>query len=98
MPRSTATAERSARPASSVPPPSGTRRRDELPGELVDAIAAALEREAQETNAYVRAELLARVRGVTEEWLSGAFTLEGALDALGAAREGKSGTMVRPLR
>ena len=97
MPRSTATAEQSARPASSAPPPSGTRRRDELPGELVDAIAAALEYEAGESNVHVRAELLARVRDVTEEWLSGAFTLEGALDALAASHEGKSGVRLRRL-
>jgi hypothetical protein len=95
MPRSIATAEQSARPAPSVPPPSGTRRRDELPGELVDAIAVALECEAGETNVHVRAELLARVRDVTEQWLAGAFTLEGALDALSASHEGKSGIALR---
>jgi hypothetical protein len=98
MPRSSATAKQSAPPAPSVAQPSGTRRRDELPAELVDAIAAALECEAHETNVHVRAELLARVRSVTEEWLAGAFTLEGALDALAASREGKSGIRLHRLR
>ena len=65
-------------------PPSGIRARPHLPGDLIDAVASALEREALESDVDVRAELLARVRQVLDAWLRGALTTDEAIDVLAA--------------
>jgi hypothetical protein len=98
MPRGNATADQSTLLREPASVPSGTHPRVALPGVLVDAIAAALDREARESNLHARAELLACVRGVTEGWLAGALTVEDALDALAASDEPKSGIALRPWR
>jgi len=87
MRRSSARADQSALPGHPVTLPSGTHPCGALPSELVDAIAAALDCEARQTDVHARAELLARVRTVTEAWLAAALTIEEALEALVASPE-----------
>jgi hypothetical protein len=53
-----------------------------VPDKLVDAIDAALECEAQETNLDARVELLAQTRSALDSWLLGRMTTEEAIAAL----------------
>jgi hypothetical protein len=91
MRRTRATANQARLADTPSVPPSGIRARPNLPGDLIDAVASALEREALESDVDVRAELLARVRQVLDTWLRGALTTEEAIDVLAAAAEAVSG-------
>jgi hypothetical protein len=79
-----------------VLPLSGAHTGAVLPGDLIDAVAAALEREALEPDMGVRSELLLRVRQVVDTWLSGALTTEEAIEVLATPEEPGSGVNLRP--
>ena len=53
-----------------------------VPEELVDAVGAALDREASEPSPEVRAELLSRTRDALERWIEGSLSTSQALEAL----------------
>jgi hypothetical protein len=57
-----------------------------FPDELVEAIAAALEAEARESDIAARAELLRRTRGVLDAWMDGAMTTPQVVETLRVAR------------
>lgn len=75
--------------------PPGLLARVPLPTDIVDAIAEVLECEAREDNHDARAALLARARSTLEAWLGGTVSTEGAIEALRAAAEPKSGIALR---
>jgi hypothetical protein len=77
--------------------PSGLLARVPLPSDLIDAIAAILEREAQETELDSRAQLLWCARAVLEAWMGGDLSTEEAIHAL-ASTEPTTGIMLRQVR
>jgi hypothetical protein len=79
-----------AQPA--IPLPAGILARAPLPDELVEAIAAALDREAVETDFIARAELLNGTRTAIQAWLEGsASTVQTVRTLHGLARAGEGG-------
>jgi hypothetical protein len=93
-----ASADQSVAADQPATPRSGSHARAALPTDLIDAIAALLEREAAESDVQARAELLSRVRGVVEALGGGGLTIEQAIDALGGPPEAKSGIGLRRIR
>jgi hypothetical protein len=62
--------------------PSSILARAPLPAELVDAIAAVLDREAAEMSFRARAALLAGTRAAMDAWLEGSASTAQAVGAL----------------